>query len=146
MLLPTAAMVAVVPARRRHRSAQPLSSSSGRPWLRTTSGMAWREGMALVFADNGASSGRSSRPPPLSERAAVDFEQRAAAAARAVPRYEQEGMALVFADNGASSGMSSCKRSILTTHGCTVAASGYRTSAGGRCGRSPRNLAVNRPL
>ena len=54
-----------------------------------------REGMVLVFSDNGVSPGCSSRPSPPSERVSSDFEQRAAVAMRAAPRYEQEGMALV---------------------------------------------------
>ncbi|KAK1669367.1 hypothetical protein QYE76_057526 [Lolium multiflorum] len=62
------------------------------------------------------------RPPPSPESAAYSFELQAAAAARAVPRFEREGMALVFANDGASSGMSSRQRIVLTAQGCTVAA------------------------
>jgi UDP:flavonoid glycosyltransferase YjiC (YdhE family) len=62
------------------------------------------------------------RPPPSSERATYSFELQAAAAARAVPRYEREGMAQVFANDGASSGMSTRERCVLTAQGCTVTA------------------------
>uniref|UniRef100_A0ACD5XF03 Uncharacterized protein n=1 Tax=Avena sativa TaxID=4498 RepID=A0ACD5XF03_AVESA len=62
------------------------------------------------------------RPPPSPESAAYSFELQAAAAARAVPRYEREGMALVFANDGASSGMSTQQRCILTLQGCAVTA------------------------
>uniref|UniRef100_A0ACD6A260 Uncharacterized protein n=1 Tax=Avena sativa TaxID=4498 RepID=A0ACD6A260_AVESA len=62
-------------------------------------------------------------PRPPSEHAdpavASVFEQ-AAAAARAVPRYEREGMSTFYAGHAASSGLSSLQRCLLTQERCTL--------------------------
>uniref|UniRef100_A0ACD5XA54 Uncharacterized protein n=1 Tax=Avena sativa TaxID=4498 RepID=A0ACD5XA54_AVESA len=62
-------------------------------------------------------------PRPPSEHAdpavASVFKQ-AAAAARAVPRYEREGMATFYAGHAASSGLSSLQRCLLTQERCTL--------------------------